>query len=133
MQKEQYSHGGVYAVDAETMKAHIISSVRIRMEARREAQSEAWEAILRTGGGHADFDLDDLVALEGRARAEWVRACKARDWKVEEETEEDKAERAAEYREDARKWSGAAKDLLWRSGSDTDDDDSERLYSDCFS
>ena len=133
MQNEQYSRGGVYAVDAETMREHIISSVRIRMEERREAQSEAWEAILRTAGGHADFDRDDLLALENRAQAEWVRACKARDCKVEEETEDDKAERAAESREEARKRSSVAKDLLWRSESDTDDDDIERLYSDCFS
>ena len=117
MQNEQYSRGGVYAVDAETMKEHIISSVRIRMEARREAQSEVWQAILRTAGGHVDFDRDDLLALENRAQAEWVRACKARDWKVEEETEEDRAERAAEYREDARKWSGVAEDLLWKAGA----------------
>ena len=73
MQNEQYSRGGVYAVDAETMREHIISSVRIRMEARREAQSEAWEAILRTAGGHVDFDRDDLLALENRAQAEFDR------------------------------------------------------------
>ena len=41
------------------------------MEARKEAQSEAWEAILRTAGGHVDFDRDDLVALEKRAQAEF--------------------------------------------------------------
>ena len=115
-----------------TVKAFEISSVRIRMEARREAQSEAWEACLRIAGGHVDFDRDDLVALEKRAQAEFDRA-RAKSWKVEEETKEDRAERAAEYREDARKWSGVAEDLLWRLGSDTDDDDSERLYSDCFS
>ena len=106
MQKEHYP----------TVKAFEISSVRIRMEARREAQSEAWEAILRTAGGHVDFDRDDLLALENRAQAEWVRVCKARDWKVEEETEEDRAERAADYREDARKWSGVAKDLRRHAG-----------------
>ena len=99
-----------------TVKEFEIKSVRIRMEARREAQSEAWEAILRTAGGHVDFDRDDLLALEDRARAEWVRACKARDWRVEEETKEDRAERAAEYREDARKWSGVAKDLRRHAG-----------------
>ena len=114
-----------------TVEAFEIKSVRIRMEARREAQSEVWEVILRTAGGHVDFDRDDLVALEDRARAELFRICVAEG--TEEETEEDRAERAAEYREDARKWSGVAKDLLWRSESDTDDDDSERLYSDCFS
>ena len=43
------------------------------MEARREAQSEAWEAILRTAGGDVDFDLDDLVALKDRAQAEFDR------------------------------------------------------------
>ncbi len=84
-------------------------------------------------GGHVDFDLGDLVALENRAQAEWDRT-KATGVVVEtREQKEDRAERAAEYREDARKWSGVAKDLLWRSESDTDDDDSERLYSDCFS
>ena len=61
MQKEHYP----------TVKAFEIKSVRIRMEARREAQSEAWEAILRTAGGHVDFDRDDLVALEKRAQAEF--------------------------------------------------------------
>ena len=105
-----------------TVKEFEISSVRIRMEARKEAQSKAWEAILRTAGGDVDFDRDDLLALEDRARVEWIRACKARDWKVEEETKEDRAERAAEYRENARKWPGVAEDLLWRSGSDGDDD-----------
>ena len=105
-----------------TVKEFEIKSVRIRMEARREAQSEAWEACLRIAGGDVDFDRDDLVALEKRAQAEFDRACKAEDWKVEEETEEDRAERAAEYQEDARKWSGVAEDLLWRLESDTDDD-----------
>ena len=106
-----------------TVKAFEIKSVRIRMEARREAQSEAWEAILHTAGGHVDFDRDDLLALENRAQAEFDRTCKAKAAeKVEEETEEDRAERAAEYQEDARKWSGVAEDLLWRLESDTDDD-----------
>ena len=103
-----------------TVKAFEISSVRIRMEARREAQSEAWEACLRIAGGHADFDRDDLLALENRARAELFRIWVAEG--TEEETEEDRAERAAEYQEDARKWSGVAEDLLWRLESDTDDD-----------
>ncbi len=116
MQKEQDSYGD--AVGAETVKALEIKSVRIRMEARREAQSEAWEAILRTAGRNIDFDLDDLVALENRAQAEWVRVCKARDWKAREESVEDRAERAAEHREDARKWSGVAEDLRWRPESD---------------
>ncbi len=119
MQNEQDSYGLVYEVDMETMKAHNTKSVRIRMEARREAQSEALEAILRTAGGCADFDLDDLVALEDRARAElfiiWVAEG------TEGETEEDRAERAAEYREVARKWSGVAEDLLWRPESDGED------------
>ena len=70
-----------------TVKAFEISSVRIRMEARREAQSEAWEAILRTAGGHVDFDRDDLLALENRAQAEWVRAKAARAEKAREERE----------------------------------------------
>ena len=110
----------MYAVDSETMREHIISSVRIRMEARREAQSEAWEACLRIAGGHVDFDRDDLLALENRAQAELFRIWVAEG--TEEETEEDRAERAAEYQEDARKWSGVAEDLLWRLESDTDDD-----------
>ena len=113
MQKEHYP----------TVKAFEIKSVRIRMEARREAQSEAWEAILRTAGGYVDFDRDDLLALENRAQAEFDRTCKAKAAeKAREETEEDRAERAAEYQEDARKWSGVAEDLLWRLESDTDDD-----------
>ena len=57
-----------------TVKAFEISSARIRMEARREAQSEAWEAILRTAGGDVDFDRDDLVTLEKRAQVEFDRA-----------------------------------------------------------
>ena len=57
-----------------TVKEFEIKSVRIRMEARREAQSEAWEAILRTAGGHVDFDRDDLLALENRAQAEFDKA-----------------------------------------------------------
>ena len=93
------------------------------MEARKEAQSDAWEAILRTAGGHVDFDRDDLLALENRAQAEFDRTCNAKAAeKAREETEEDRAERAAEYQEDARKWSGVAEDLLWRLESDTDDD-----------
>ena len=44
------------------------------MESRREAQSEAWEAILRTAGGHVDFDRDDLLALENRAQVEFDKA-----------------------------------------------------------
>ena len=62
-----------------TVKEFEISSVRIRMEARKEAQSEAWEAILRTAGGHVDFDRDDLLALENRAQAEFDRA-RAKSW-----------------------------------------------------
>ena len=96
--------------------------VRVRMEARREAQSEGWEAICRIAGRDIDFDLDDLVALENRAQAEFdrTRAARAAE-EAEEETEEDRADRAAEYREDARKWSGVAEDLLWRPESDGDD------------
>ena len=55
----------------ETSKALEIRMVRVRMEARREAQSEAWEAILHTAGGHVDFDRDDLLALENRAQADF--------------------------------------------------------------
>ncbi len=77
MQNEQDSYGDV--VDAETMKAHNFCLVRIRMEARREAQSKAWEAILRTAGRDIDFDLDDLVALENRSQAEFDRA-RAKNW-----------------------------------------------------
>ena len=62
-----------------TVKEFEIKSVRIRMEARREAQSDAWEAILRTAGGHVDFDRDDLLALENRAQAEFDRA-RAKSW-----------------------------------------------------
>ena len=69
MQKEQDSNGVVYEVDMETMKAFNISSVRARMEALKEAQSESWEAICRIAGRVIDFDLDDLVALENRAQA----------------------------------------------------------------
>jgi hypothetical protein len=109
------------AVDS--WEAFEVKSARIRMEARREAQSEVWEVILRTAGGHVDFDRDDLVALEKRAQAEFDRTCKAKAAeKAREETEEDRAERAAEYQEDARKWSCVVEDLLWRLESDTDDD-----------
>ena len=62
-----------------TVKEFEISSVRIRMEARKEAQSRAWEAILRTAGGHVDFDRDDLLTLENRAQAEFDRA-RAKSW-----------------------------------------------------
>ncbi len=54
----------------QTREALEINSVRFRMEARREAQSEAWEAICRIAGREIDFELDDLVALEARAQAE---------------------------------------------------------------
>ena len=73
------------------VKAFEISSVRIRMEARKEAQSEAWEAILRTAGGYVDFDRDDLLALENRAQAEFDRARVAR---AEEKVREEKEDRA---------------------------------------
>ena len=76
------------------------------MEARREAQSEAWEACLRTAGGHVDFDRDDLVALEARAQAEWVRVCKARAAEKAREERDDRAERALEYRENVRRHAG---------------------------
>ena len=89
-----------------TVKAFEISSVRIRMEARREAQSEAWEAILRTAGGYVDFDRDDLVALENRAHAEWARAKAAGAVVETREQREDRAERALEYRENVRRHAG---------------------------
>ena len=50
-----------------------IRLVRARMEASREAQSEAWEVICRIAGRDIDFELDDLVALEARAQAEFDR------------------------------------------------------------
>ena len=81
-----------------TVKAFEIKSVRIRMEARREAQSEAWEAILRTAGGHVDFDRDDLLTLENRAQAEFDRARVTRA-----------AEKAREEKEDRARATGAAK------------------------
>ena len=74
-----------------TVKEFEISSVRIRMEARKEAQSEAWEACLRIAGGHVDFDRDDLLALENRAQAEFDRARVAR---AEEKVREEKEDRA---------------------------------------
>ena len=79
MQKEQDPYG-VYGVGMETRKALEIRMVRARMEARRALQTDAWEAILRTAGKDIDFDLDDLVALEARAEAEFdrTRAVEAR-------------------------------------------------------
>ena len=58
----------------ETREAAEVRMVTVRMEARRAAQSEAWEAILRIAGGDIDFELDDLVALEERAMAEFAKA-----------------------------------------------------------
>ncbi len=64
----------------ETREALEIRNVRFRMEARRAAQSNAWEAICRIAGGDIDFEVDDLVALEARAQAEFdrTRAAEAR-------------------------------------------------------
>ncbi len=64
----------------ETREALEIKNVRFRMEARRAAQSKAWEAICRIAGGDIDFELDDLVALEARAQVEFdrTRAAEAR-------------------------------------------------------
>ena len=73
MQKESKSYGAVYEVDAETMRAFDISSVRARLEARKEAESEAWQAICRIAGREIDFEVDDLVALEKRSLAEFKR------------------------------------------------------------
>ncbi len=47
--------------------------VRARMEVRKAARSGAWEAIRRIAGRYIDFDVDDSVALEARAQAEFVR------------------------------------------------------------
>ena len=58
----------------ETREAAEVRMVTVRMEARRAAQSEAWEAIRRIAGGDIDFELDDLVALEERAMAEFAKA-----------------------------------------------------------
>ena len=74
MQKESKSYGAVYEVDAETMKAFDIATVRARMEACKEAESPAWEAICRLAGREIDFEVDDLMALEKRAQAEFKRA-----------------------------------------------------------
>ncbi len=90
----------------ETMEAYNIKSVRIRMEARREAQSQAWEACLRTAGGYVDFDLDDLVALEDRARPEFDGARATRAVVKTREQREDREERAVEYRETVRRHAG---------------------------
>ena len=61
------------------------------MEARKEAQSRAWEAILRIAGGDVDFDRDDLVALEKRAQAEFDRARVTRAAEKAREEKEDRA------------------------------------------
>ncbi len=58
----------------ETNEAFEIRTVRARMDAMREAQSEAWGAICRTAGREIDFEVDDLVALEAKAQAEFDRA-----------------------------------------------------------
>ena len=98
-----------------TVKEFEISSVRIRMEARKEAQSKAWEAILRTAGGHVDFDRDDLLALENRAQAEFDRTCKAKAAEKAREETEDRArvtraaEKAREEKEDRARVTRAAK------------------------
>ncbi len=76
------------------------------MEALKEAQSESWEAILRTAGVYIDFDLDDLVALENRAQAEFDRTRVARAVVEAREEREDREERAAEYRENVRRHAG---------------------------
>jgi hypothetical protein len=61
------------------------------------------------------------VALEARAQAEFDRTTagtgaetEARAAEEAREEREDREERAADYREDARKWSGIAEDLMWR-------------------
>ncbi len=77
MQKEQDPYG-VYGIGIETRKALEIRMVRVRMEARRAAQSDAWGAILRIAGTDIDFELDELVALEARAEAEATEAAVVR-------------------------------------------------------
>ena len=110
MQKESKSYGAVYEVDAETMKAFDIASVRARMEARKEAESPAWEAICRLAGREIDFEVDDLMALEKRAIAEFKRVkaeARERDERAAGETKQERELReglAAEFGEDAWKW-----------------------------
>ena len=72
MPKEQDPYG-VYGAGMETRKALENRIVKLRMKARRAAQSDAWEAILRIAGRDIDFELDDLVALEAKAPAEFDR------------------------------------------------------------
>ena len=72
MQKEQDPYG-VFGVGMETRKALENRTVKLRMKARRAAQSDAWGAILRLARKDIDFELDDLVALEARAEAEFAR------------------------------------------------------------
>ena len=57
----------------ETREAAEVRMVTVRMEARRAAQSDAWEAILRIAGRDIDT-IEDWVALEARAEAEFDRA-----------------------------------------------------------
>ena len=71
--RESHVEGTTFAWTTETREAQEIRNVRIRMEARKEAQSEAWEAVCRIAGKEIDFELDDLVALEARAQAEFNR------------------------------------------------------------
>ena len=66
--------GTTFVWTNENREEQQIRLVRARMEAIREAQSEAWEACLRIAGRDIDFELDDLVALEARAEAEFARA-----------------------------------------------------------
>ena len=110
MQKESKSYGAVYEVDAETMKAFDIASVRARMEARKEAQSPAWEAICRLAGREIDFEVDDLMALEKRSIAEFKRVkaeARERDERAARETKQERELRealVAKYGEDGWKW-----------------------------
>ena len=110
MQKESKSYGAVYEVDAETMKAFDIASVRARMEARKEADSEAWQAICRIAGREVDFEVDDLIALERRAIAEFNRVkaeARERDERAARETKQERELRealVAECGEDGWKW-----------------------------
>ena len=67
------------------------------------------------------------MALDARAQAEFNRTraeARERDRAAEEtkQEREDREERAAEYREDARKWSGIAEDLMWRHAGFDDSD-----------
>ena len=109
MQKESKSYGAVHEVDAETMKAFDIATVRARMEVAKEVQSPAWEALCRLAGREIDFEVDDLIALEKRAIAEFKREkaeARERDERAARETKQERELREAlvvEFGEDGWK------------------------------